>query len=119
MTSHSVCAVQWWSRSFAAVFFIILVFSATISASCQALDNSSISGRVTDQNGAIVPGAIVETVLMKTGVSRHTTADETGRYRVIQLEPGAYRLTVTATGFAIFTKSEITVIAGQNVQLDV
>ena len=36
----------------------------------QDLDTVTITGRVTDQNQAIIPGATVEAVLVKTGITR-------------------------------------------------
>ena len=84
----------------------------------QDLDNVTITGRVLDQNHAVIPGAGVEAVLVKTGATRITITDDEGRYRIIQLEPGVYNLRASATGFAIQEKKELTFIAGKNVQLD-
>ena len=55
----------------------------------QDLDNVTITGRVLDQNGAIIPGATIEAILVKTGATRTTVTDDEGRYRIIQLEPGS------------------------------
>jgi len=88
-------------------------------AAAQDLDTVTITGRVTDQNGAIIPGATVEAVLVKTGISRTTTANDEGRYRLIQLEPGIYTLRFSSSGFATQEKTDLTVIAGQNVQFEI
>jgi hypothetical protein len=88
------------------------------SASAQDLDNVTITGRVLDQNGAIIPGATVEAVLVNTGVIRTTVTDDEGRYRIIQLEPGIYNLRALSTGFAPLERRELPLIAGKNVQLD-
>ena len=99
---------------------LLLAFSLaqpeTVSA--QDLDNITITGRVLDQNGAIIPGATVETVLVNTGATRTTVTDDEGRYRIIQLEPGVYNLRALSTGFALLEKRELRLIAGKNVQLD-
>ncbi|MEK6281464.1 MAG: carboxypeptidase regulatory-like domain-containing protein [Acidobacteriota bacterium] len=87
-------------------------------ASAQDLDNVTFTGRVTDQNGAIIPGAIVSATLVKTGAERTVVAEADGRYRVIQLEPGVYNLKASFISFAIEEKTNLTTIAGQNVQLD-
>jgi hypothetical protein len=88
------------------------------SVSAQDLDSVTITGRVVDQNGAIIPGATIEAVLIKTGATRTTVTDDEGRYRVIQLEPGVYTLRASSTGFATLEKKELSFIAGKNVQLD-
>lgn len=115
------------------LFFLFLAvtfcFSGAVPA--QDLDNVTISGRVMDQNGAVIPNAEVTAVLPKNGASRTTRTDSEGRYRLHQLEPGVYSLRVTSlnwgagmsanerVGFAPHEKKEITTVAGQNLQLDI
>ena len=57
-------------------------------------------------------------VLIATGAERTVTTDDAGRYRFIELSPGVYTLRAAATGFATEEKTELTTVAGQNVQLD-
>src|SRR5688572_13114235 len=87
--------------------------------SAQDLDNVTISGRVIDQNAAVVPGATVEAVLVKTGFARTIVTDSDGRYLIIELEPGNYALRVSAKGFAQQEQTELILISGQNLQLEV
>ena len=87
-------------------------------ALAQDLDNVTISGRVTDQNSAIISGATIEALLVKTGAARTVQTDEQGRYRIIQLEPGTYNVTVTFINFAPEKRTGLLTIAGQNLQLD-
>ena len=84
----------------------------------QDLDDVTISGRVEDQNGAIIPGATITVVLVKTGTERNVTANDEGRYRIIELEPGVYTVRVSSQGFATEEKTNLITVAGQNVQLD-
>ncbi|HWN08739.1 MAG TPA: carboxypeptidase regulatory-like domain-containing protein [Pyrinomonadaceae bacterium] len=101
------------------LILIALNLAAAKTISAQDLDNVTFSGRIVDQNNAVIPGATVETVLIKTNTTRTAVSDEQGRYRIIQLEPGVYTLRISATGFATQEKQELTTIAGQNVQLDI
>ncbi len=87
--------------------------------SAQDLDNVTISGRVVDQNAAVVPGATVESILVKTGATRPVVTNAEGRYLIIELEPGVYNLRVSATGFAPQERAELTLISGQNLQLEI
>src|SRR5438874_9622220 len=98
-----------------AVFVIVISVS---SARSQDLDNVTISGKVTDQNGAVIPNASVTSRLIKTGVERTVVADNDGRYKIIQLEPGVYAVKALFANFATEEKTDLTTIAGQNVQLD-
>jgi hypothetical protein len=109
--------LQGYYRSVFLIAVAQLALALTISA--QDLDTVTITGHITDQNGAIIPGATVVAVLVKTGVTRTITADDVGRFRLIQLEPGVYTLRFSSTGFATQEKTDLTVIAGQNVQMDI
>ncbi|HYT48873.1 MAG TPA: carboxypeptidase regulatory-like domain-containing protein [Pyrinomonadaceae bacterium] len=84
----------------------------------QDLDNITISGKVTDQNGAVIPGATVTATLVATKVERTVVADGDGNYKLIQLQPGVYNIKASFTGFAEEEKTNLTTIAAQNVQLD-
>lgn len=106
------------STLLSALFLVALNLAEPKRASAQDLDNVTITGRVLDQNGAIIPGATIEAILVKTSATRTTVTDDEGRYRVIQLEPGVYNLRASFTGFAPLEKKELSFIAGKNVQLD-
>src|SRR2546423_6135079 len=99
------------------LLFVLLSFAAA-TAFAQDLDNVTITGRVMDQNGAIVPGASVTATLIKTKIERTVTADADGRYKIIQLEPGVYSIKASFTNFATEEKTDLTTVAGQNVKLD-
>ena len=79
----------------------------------QDLDTVVIYGKVVDQNGAVIPGAEIQ------ALTRRTTTDDRGRYRLIQLEPGIYSIRVSAPGFATQETSKIATVSGQNLELDV
>jgi len=85
----------------------------------QDLDTVTISGRVMDQNGAVIPGAEVQATMPKTRLTRKTTSDAEGRYRLIQLEPGNYIVRVSSSGFATQQIENITAVSGQSLQFDV
>ena len=104
-------------------FCVILLSLASLlaqptTAAAQDLDNVTMTGRVTDQNGAIIPGATVTATLVNTSNERSVVTGSDGRYRLIQLEPGVYNLKVSFTNFAPEERIELKTIAGQNVQLD-
>ena len=104
------------------LFVSLLVFPSafdSFSARSQDLDTVAISGRVTDQNGAVIPGAEIRATLSKTRFTRRTTTDADGRYRLIQLEPGAYVISVSSAGFATQTIENIATVSGQSLQFDV
>jgi protocatechuate 3,4-dioxygenase beta subunit len=60
---------------------------------------ANVEGRVTDPQGAVVPGATVSVISEDTNVEQKTTTNEQGSWTVRFLNPGKYRVAVTATGF--------------------
>ena len=65
----------------------------------QAVDLASVSGRVTDPSGAVVPEAQVTARQTQTNVATTTTTDQEGRFRLPYLHVGLYEITVHQSGF--------------------
>src|SRR5262249_13665526 len=81
-------------------------------------DNKAvISGTVTDQTSAVVPGAKV-VLTNTTGVHRETQTGVDGTYTFGDLDPGTYTLTVTAPNFADKILDNIPLTAGQALTLE-
>lgn len=68
---------------------------------------SGISGTVTDQAGAVVPGATVTLTSLTTGLSRSVVTNNSGTYAFSSIQPSGYRLEVTANGFKKLVNNEI------------
>jgi len=69
----------------------------------------SVVGTVTDQSGAVVPGAKVSITNRGTGQTREATTDTAGRYSIVDVLEGAYDVAVTASGFKPFTQTNLSV----------
>lgn len=61
---------------------------------------SSLSGTVTDPTGAVIPNATVVLESAERGLKRATVSDSEGRYAFPQIQPGTYKITGKAAGFA-------------------
>jgi hypothetical protein len=96
---------------------LILAYPST-AARAQDLDDVSFSGVVSDERGAVIPGAAVTARLVSTGAERAATTDGEGRYRLFELPPGAYTLRADRAGFAAEERRELFMLAGQSVRLD-
>lgn len=77
-------------------FFLLLSFVAPSTA--QEI-TGTIQGLVTDQSGAVLPGATVTVRNVGTGQSQEVVTNENGRYVVPFLRPGTYEVTFTMSGF--------------------
>lgn len=80
---------------------------------------STLSGLVTDPSGAAIPGASVVVVDKATGARYQTTTNVAGSYVLPLLPPGAYSLTVEATGFKKYIQEQIQIGTNQRVGQDV
>jgi hypothetical protein len=70
----------------------------------EAINFASVSGRVTDPQGAVVPGANVSARHTETNVLSETITNSEGRFRFPYLKVGTYELTVHVDGFADSTR---------------
>src|SRR4051794_38961524 len=79
---------------------------------------ATLSGKVTDQTGAVIPQA---TVMVSAAGGKHATAttDQLGGYQIQSLPAGSYSVSATAKGFANFSKSNVALAEGQTQTLDV
>src|SRR5689334_16666809 len=71
----------------------ILCFAQTNEGSC------SIEGKVTDQTGAVIPGAEVSIRSQATIFEIKTFSNVDGFYRINNLRPGKYEVSAIAIGF--------------------
>jgi outer membrane receptor protein involved in Fe transport len=103
----------------------LLVLSAIVCLTGAALaqgETGQINGVVTDQNGAVVPGATVTARSERTGATRTATTDQEGNYQFTNLQPGRYQVSVAAQNFQEVKRAvEVTVgaRATENIQLGV
>ena len=80
---------------------------------------ASLTGIVTDQAGAVVPGAAVTATNTATNFSRSATTNDEGLYVISNLPVGKYSVKIAASGFETKTSAgEVALTVGQSVRLD-
>ncbi len=92
----------------AATLLILFTASAVLA---QAPARATLRGQVTDQSGGAVPGATVTVASVRGRVPAGRT-DSYGNYRVTDLLPGRYTVSVDYPGFAPFQSAKIDLAAG-------
>src|ERR1051325_10413610 len=85
-SSLAICVFVWAS-----------VFLLGINALAQS--TTSIHGVVTDPTGAIVPGVNVTIEDKGTGATHTAITDDAGRYQILQIPPGIYKIRAELSGF--------------------
>src|SRR2546422_3785197 len=97
---------------------LALLFSL-LAVNAHARFKASLQGTVTDPNGAAVAGAKVNITEQSTGLSRETLTSDQGFYRISELPPGRYTVTVQAAGFKQSISKDVDVKAEEPRGFDV
>ena len=98
------------------------LFAALIGVSTLGfaqIGTSTMTGRVTDTTGAVVPRVQVTIVQTATNFKFSAVTNEEGIYRVPSLQPGQYRVTFEASGFKRLIRDEVDLRTGDVMAVDV
>ena len=101
-------------RTLTSVAVLLLCAAASHGQETRA----SVTGRVADASGAVVPNARVEAANVATGTLVSSVTNESGSYDIPYLLPGAYRVAVHAQGFKSFVREGIELRVGDRLQLN-
>ena len=97
-----------WHCGAAVLVLLLAMLMVPVRAPAQVL-YGTLTGNVTDQSGAVLPNATVEALNTGTGVTRSATTDASGDYRFNALQPGTYKISISASSFAtkVFEKVDL------------
>src|SRR5918997_426053 len=96
----------------------LLIAACALGASAQS-NKGTITGTVTDPNGAVVKDAKVTVTNVADGQSRDATTSDDGTYSIPALDPGVYRVTVDASGFSQSVIEEVKLDTNARQAIDV
>jgi len=109
--------VKKYTRFVAITVCCLLSAAVPVPASAQTIVGR-ISGTVTDQQGAVIPGATVTITNEATDVKRTLTADDSGFYVATNLPIGNYTVTAEHAGFKMGQKTGNALIADGRLSVD-
>src|SRR4051812_8552906 len=97
----------------------VLALAGLLALPSIVMAQSSIAGQVKDESGGVLPGvtveaaspALIEKVL--SGIS-----DDQGRYRIVNLRPGTYKVTFSLAGFTTQAREGVVVVADQTITIN-
>ncbi len=78
---------------------LIALLSASGLMAQSGSSSGEIRGQVTDSSRASLTGSSINIVNMNNGRNFSATTDDSGTYRVLEVQPGTYRVQVAAKGF--------------------
>src|SRR5262245_1275421 len=97
---------------------ILVIGIALVPLALSQEFRSTLSGRVSDAQRAVVPGATVAAEQIETGARYETISGDDGQYVLPFLAPGNYRLSVEASGFKKYVRDGIHIGTNERVAID-
>src|SRR6266404_3281139 len=91
--------------------FALLLLLCLSAVATYAQFKASLQGTVLDARGAVVAGAKIHILEQNTGLSRDTVTSDEGFYRIAELPPGKYTVTVESTGFKAAVSKDVDIKA--------
>lgn len=106
----------WAARLGALVTAMVLGAAGTVVAQT---GTAAIFGKVTDQQGGVLPGVTVTVSNEATGITRSTTTDGSGDYLILALPPGLYSVRFELEGFRTAVRENVELPVDLRTRLDV
>lgn len=82
------------------------------------IGTSTLTGRVTDSTGAVVPRVQVTVVHTATNFTQNAITNDEGLYRALSLQPGFYRISFEAQGFKKAVRENVELRTGDTLAVD-
>lgn len=100
------------------VFLAAILFAGLGASSLHSQGlTGSVSGTVTDQSGAAIPGAEITLTNVETSQTRRTTSTGSGDFVFTQILPGTFRLSVAAKGFKRYEQTDFVLSSSERLVL--
>ena len=98
---------------------MLCLFVCAGMAHAQGVNSATLSGTALDPSGAGLKGAKVAVTNAATGAARTAVSDDTGRYNLVGLPPGQYKMSVDGgANFAVYQNDSIVLTVGEAATLD-
>lgn len=107
------------SRSCSAALLVCVMVLGCVAMVSAQVNTATLSGTVMDPKGFAVNGAKVTVTNANTGATRTSVTDDSGRYNLVGLPPGQYKLTVdNGPNFEVFQNNSVVLTVGENATFD-
>src|SRR5580658_7162771 len=118
MVSTRRCQMQRRHGVFAWITLCMLVLGCAGIAKAQ-VNTGTLSGTVVDPQGLAVHGAKLTITNAETGLGRNAVSDDAGRYKVVGLPPGRYKVNADGgANFALYENDAVVVTVGEDAVFD-
>src|SRR5437016_11905920 len=104
---------QHWYRL---LFSLLVAMLLSAPAFAQSI-TGTVSGLVTDTNGAAIPGANVTLISNQKGDTRSDTTNDSGRFSFSAVQPGTYSIKIEQKGFQAMEQTSVVLTANETLAL--
>src|SRR6266481_5967134 len=116
--SQGVCELASLKSMLAGALLLLLVLGCATMAPAQ-VNTATLSGTVSDPQGLPVKGAKVTMTNAGTGAQRTSVTDDAGRYNLVGLPPGEYKMAVDGgANFSVYEHASIVLTVGETAAFD-
>ena len=105
-----------WIVSAIALLVCAMVLPSAVMAQ-YGQSTGGIFGKVVDEQGGVLPG--VSVIVKGPGAPITVYTDARGEFRVTNIDPGGYTLTVSLQGFSTVNRENVVVQVGKNTELSI
>ena len=111
---------KWFRASMRVLLASLTVLIVVSAAMAQAQSNAAdLQGTVRDPNGAVVPNASITARNTGTNIARDVTSNDDGYYKIVNLPPGNYEVTVKASNYKTAIIPSVKLTVGQTINQDI
>jgi len=114
--SHRVCRIQF--RRLAGVALVLVVLFVANELRSQTSSTGALTGTIVDVSGAALPDATITLSRNDGSGFRFTSSDEEGRFALLLLPPGAYRLQATKVKFQPLNEAGLQIVVTETIQVE-
>ena len=116
--SQGGCVSASLKSMLAGALVLLAVLGCATMVSAQ-VNTATLSGTVSDPQGLAVKGARVTMTNASTGAQRTAVTDDGGRYNLVGLPPGRYKMIVDGgTNFAVYENTSVVLTVGEAATFD-
>jgi carboxypeptidase family protein len=101
------------------IFLLVVAFQSSLTCAYGQGGTATLSGTITDQNDAVVPGVNVAVISIAQGFQRSATTNREGAYVVPSLPPGVYTVKAEREGFTTAEVPDVVLNVNDQVKLDI
>ena len=103
--------------------FVVLACASGLvapwTASAQSIGTADMTGRVVDQQGAVLPGVTLVLRSIESGLYRQGVTNANGVYNFTGVLPGMYQIEVELAGFKKYSRNDLKLEVGKTMGLDI